>query len=110
MFNLLVKYGSWANERDAIPNARAFEYTENSLVDRFKPGGQLDLVALTGLPTLFVQETSGQGNQVGHVGTITRARMSGHNVALEYTYDLTVSAIPNKMLQKFAAELDIEDF
>jgi len=105
-----VKYSSWADGRDTIPSARTFEYTEQSLVDRFKPEGQLDLVALTALPTLFVQETSGQGNQVARVGTITRARINGHNIALEYTYDLAVPAIPNQILQGFAADLDIEDF
>lgn len=105
-----MKYSSWADGRDTIPSARTFEYTEQSLVDRFKPEGQLDLVALTALPTLFVQETSGQGNQVARVGTITRARINGHNIALEYTYDLAVPAIPNQILQGFAADLDIEDF
>jgi hypothetical protein len=80
------------------------------LVERFKPGGQLDFVALMALPTLFVQETSGQGDQVARAGTITRARINGRNIALEYAYDLSIPAIPNKALQGFAADLDIEDF
>jgi hypothetical protein len=46
MFNLLVKAQSWGDGRDTMLASRAFEYTEKSLVDRFKPGGQLDLVAL----------------------------------------------------------------
>jgi hypothetical protein len=67
----------------------AFEYTEPSLVERFKPGGELDLVALAALPTLFVEETSGQNAQVARVGTITRARMN-RQIVFEYTYDLGV--------------------
>jgi hypothetical protein len=110
MFNLLVKSQSWADGRDTITNARVFDETEQSLVDRFKPGGQLDLVALAALPTLFVQETSGQNAQVARVGTITRARMNGPNIVLEYTYDLTVPAVPNKTLQAFATELGINNF
>jgi hypothetical protein len=110
MFNLLVKSQSWGDGRDTIPDGRAFEYTEQSLVDRFKPGDQLDLVALAALPTLFVQETSGQNAQVARVGTITRVRMNGPNIVLEYTYDLSVPAIPNKTLQAFAADLDINNF
>jgi len=96
MFNLLVKSQSWGDGRDTIPDGRAFEYTEQSLVERFKPGGQLDLVALAALPTLFVQETSGQNAQVARVGTITRARINGRNILLEYTYDLGIPAVPNR--------------
>jgi hypothetical protein len=111
MFNLLVKYQSWGDGRDTISSSRVFEYTEPSLVGRFTPGGQLDLVALAALPTLFVQETSGQRDQVARVGTITRARMNnGRDIVLDYTYDLGIPAVPNKTLQGFAADLDIQDF
>jgi hypothetical protein len=110
MFNLLVKYQSWGDGRDIIPEGRALEYTEQSLVEKFKPGGQLDLAALAALPTLFAQETSGQNDQVARVGTITSARINGRNIVLDYTYDLGIPAVPNKNLQGFAADLDIEDF
>lgn len=110
MFNMIVKYSAWADGRDSIPSSRTFEYTDDDLVARFKPGGQLDFPALLELPTLFVQEISGQENQVARVGTITRARLSGSNVALDYAYDLAVSAIPNRVLQGFAPDLAAEDF
>lgn len=109
MFNLLVKFKSWRDGRDTIPYGRAFEYTDQSLVDRFRPGGQLDLVALAALPTLFVQETSGQPGQVSRVGTITLARMNGPDIVLDYTYDLGIPAVPNKTLEAFAADLGIAD-
>src|SRR5947208_1341926 len=89
---------------------RVFEYTEQTLVDRFKPEGQLDFGALAALPTLFVEETSGQDNQFARVGTITRARTMGQNVTLDYTYDMIISAISNSSLKDFAADLDIQDF
>jgi len=54
MFNLLVKAQAWADGRDTMLGSRVFEYTEQPLVDRFKPAGQLDFVALAALPTLFV--------------------------------------------------------
>ena len=110
MFNFLVKYRSWGDGRDTIPSSRVFEYTDELLVARFKPGGQLDLAALAALPTLFVQETSGQQDQVARVGTITRARLSGGDVLLDYTYDLTIPPVPNKTLQGFAPDLEIEEF
>jgi len=110
MFNLLVKFQPWAEGRDTIPGGRAFEYTDSSLVNRFKPGGQLDLVALSALPTLFVQESSGQQDQAARVGTISRIRDNGGNLVIDYSYDLSVPAIPNRILQQFARDLDIEDF
>lgn len=110
MFNLLVKGNAWADGRDTMYGGRTFEYTKRLLVDKFKPAGQLDLAALSALPTLFVEETTGQGDQVARVGIISRARMSARDISLEYTYDLAVPAVPNKVLQGFATDLDIEDF
>lgn len=110
MFNLIVKGNGWAEGRDTMEVGRIFEYTEQHLIERFKPEGQLDLVTLATLPTLFVEETSGQGDQVAHVGKITLARVSGRNITLEYVYDSAIPTITNKVLQGFAADLDIRDF
>jgi hypothetical protein len=108
LFNLLVKFSPWADSRDTIPIGRALEYTDDALVERFEPGGQLDLAALTALPTLFVQETSGRRDQVARVGTITRARMSEPNIILEYAYDAGIPSLPNETLEKLAADLDVK--
>ena len=105
-----MKYSPWADGRDTMPIGRVFEYTDDVLVERFKPGGNPDLAALTAFPTLFVEETSGTPDQVARVGTITRARITGPNIALEYAYDLGTSSLPNKRLREFAADLGIEDF
>jgi hypothetical protein len=110
LFNLLVKFAPWSDGRDTIPSGRVFEYTDETLIDRFKPKGLLDLGTLSSLPTLFLEETSGQGNQFARVGTITRARIAGQNIALEYTYDLTVPPISNRTLKDVAADFDIQDF
>ena len=107
MFNLIVKASGWADGRDTILASRTFESTDEPLVARFKPEGQLDFAALMALPTLFVQETSGQNNQVAHVGAVTHARITGQNIALEYTYDLAVPGLLNTALHGFRAELDI---
>jgi hypothetical protein len=110
LFNLIVKSSGWAEGLDTFSGGRVFEYTEQPLVDRFKPAGQLDLAALITLPTVFVQETFGQGDQIARIGTILRAHMSGRDVALEYVYDPGVPPIPNRHFQLFAAELGIADF
>jgi hypothetical protein len=110
LFNLLVKYRPWGDGHDTVPGDRVFEYTEQPLVDRFKPGGLLDFASLITLPTLFVQETAGLGDQAARVGTITRARVNGRGVSLEYTLDVGIPSVPNEILRGFAADLDIEDF
>lgn len=110
MFNLLVSGSGWAEGRDTMPSARAFEYTRDYLVDQLKPNGQLEITKLLAFPTLFVQETSGRGDQVARIGTITNARVSGREIVLEYAYDPLVPPFTNKALQGFAADLDIDDF
>ena len=110
MFNLIVKGNGWADGRDSMYGGRTFEYTEPHLVDRFKPNGQLDLVALATLPTLFVEETSGRGDQVARVGMITRARMSGRDIGLEYIYDPSIPPLANRVLEGFANDLDINEY
>lgn len=110
MFNLIVRGNGWAEGRDNMYGSRIFEYTEQNLIDRFKPGGQLDLVSLATLPTLFLEETAGQGDQIARVGKITEARMSGRDVALEYFYYPDIPAITNSVLQGCAADLDVADF
>lgn len=110
MFNLLVKGKGWARNRDTMSGGRIFEFTEPHLVEQFKPSEQLDLAALSKLPTLFLEETSGLGNQVAHIGVITRARLVGRDVALDYAYDASIPEFSNQTLQAIATELEIEDF
>lgn len=110
MFNLIVKGNGWANGRDTMFAGRTFEYTAEHLNKRFKPQGVLDFDALVRLPTLFLEESHGTGGQVVHVGTITRARVAGQDIALEYVYDPTIPAFTNDILQGFAVELGIVEF
>lgn len=110
MFNLLVSGSGWADARDTMTEGRALEYTELNLMEIFKPGGQLDFPALISLPTLFLEESSGRGDQAARVGTITRARISGRDIVLEYTYDPAVPPLTNNWLEQFAADLDIDNF
>jgi hypothetical protein len=110
MFNLVVKYQPWVNGRDTLMSGRMFEYTEQSLIEKFSSRGQPDLDQLATLPTLFVQETAGLADQVAHVGAITRAKLNGRDILLDYTYDMGIAGIPNKILKQFALDLDIADF
>jgi len=93
-----------------MSESRAFECTEEHLKQRFSPGGKLDIPALISLPTLFLEETSRHGQQVARMGVITRARVSGREIVLEYTYDSGIPPLTNNQLERFAADLDMDDF
>src|SRR6185437_2028581 len=56
------------------------------------------------LPCLFMQE--GMSDEVAHVGTITRARPVGDEVAIEYTYDLDIPPLLNSTI--FANKSDFD--
>ena len=107
MFNLLVKFNAWAQPVDSMYGGRILEYTDDALIARFKPGGQLDLPALIALPTHFAQESYGNENPVARVGTILRAYPNGRDVSVEYVYDPEIPPIPNSTLETYAAELGI---
>jgi hypothetical protein len=107
LFNVLVKYGAWADGRDKIPYGRLFEHTDEELAKRFEPGGSPDFNSLAAFPSLFIQESSSKDNELARVGTITHARTNGREIALEYAFDLGILPIPNNILQGLAAELEI---
>ena len=68
------------------------------------PNKVLDINAVTKLPTLFMSETQGAGNQVAHVGTITQLKLSGTNFQIEYAVDPAIRPIPNSSLLRMARE------
>lgn len=108
MFNLLVQGRGWIEGRDTMMLNRTLEYCDPSIVQRFRPNGELDLLSLVKLPCLFLDE--GHGDEIAHVGSISRARITGTKIALEFAYDNTVPTIPNKFLVKLAAELEMDRF
>jgi hypothetical protein len=111
MYNLLVSGRGWVPARDDLFADRVLEYTEAPLIQRFRPRGQVDFAALCKLPTLFVDETSGDGeHQVARVGTITRARFGVREVALEYNFDSFAPPLTNALVKRMARDLDIVDF
>ena len=110
MFNLIVKASGWSERRDSFPAGRVLEYTSSNMIQRFKPSGELDLEQLTKLPTLFMEESWGDGEHIAHVGEIIRASESRDDIALEYFYDPDITPIPNADLEAIATELDMADF
>jgi hypothetical protein len=110
VFSMIVKGNAWADGQDRFPSSRIFEYTDAALATRFRPNGVLDIAAISQLPTVFVEETNGRGDQVARVGRIVGGHTVSREVVLEYVYDTSIPPLTNRQFQTFAAELGIADF
>lgn len=108
MFNLIIAGGGWQQHADTFDGTRVFEYTSDELVERFRPNGILDVNAVRGLPTVFMEE--GTGDELAYVGRITDIRRQGGNFALNYAYDPQVPPIPNSRILEISRELGIADW
>lgn len=104
MFNLLVRYAPWGAGRDTVAIGRMFEYTEDDVVASFRDGDRLLLDELIRHPCLFMQE--GTSDEVAYVGSITRARVVGNDISIEFTYDLDISPLLNSTI--YAAKIDFD--
>ena len=102
MYNLLVQFNPWEEGRGSVLIIRLFEYTDEMLKNQFKDGNSALLDKLIQLPCLFMQE--GSGDELAHVGTITRAKQSDTEILIDFSYDHTVHPIPNQVI--FANKLD----
>lgn len=110
MFNLIAPGSGWQPHRDSFGSGRVLEYTETAIAQHYMPNKILDINAVSKLPTLFMSETQGAGNQVAHVGTITQLKLSGTDYQIEYAIDPAIRPIPNSSLLRIARELGIGDF
>jgi hypothetical protein len=104
LFNLIMKGRPWEEGRDTIPASRIFEFTEDDIVAKFKRDGQPLFDELSRLPCLFMQE--GTGDELARVGTVTRARIVGREILIEYTLDLDIPAVPNSAI--FSRKIDFD--
>lgn len=110
MFNLIVAGIGWSPNRDTFPAGRALEHTADAVKEKFQPDRVLDLEAVSRLPTLFMTETSGNDDQVAHVGTITRIRLERGEFHMEYTYDPNIPPISNAALAILARDLSVNEW
>lgn len=99
-----MKGHPWEDGRDTIPVSRLFEYTEDDITARFKRNELPILDELIRLPCLFMQE--GTGDELARVGTVTRARITGREIIIEYTFDLDIPAVPNSVI--FSKKIDFD--
>lgn len=105
MFNLLMRYQPWQDGRGTVSLGRLFEYTDDGVADRFRNDGAPLLARLSELPCLFMRE--GVNDEVARVGTISRARVVGTEVAFEYAFDLEVPPLLNSIIFANRAQFDM---
>lgn len=110
MYNLIVMGAGWNPHSDSIDSSRVFEYTDSVLLQRYLTNNTVNLDSVSKLPTLFMAETQGSGDQVAHVGSITQLKLVGRTYQIEYVLDPRIPAISNRSLEKIASELNIDDF
>ena len=96
MYNLLVQFQPWNGGNDSIDIKRLFEYTDKILIDRFMGEDSILLEKLIELPCLFMRE--GRKDELARLGTISEAKVSGHHVLIQYSYDADVSPVSNKLI------------
>ena len=108
MFNLIVASGPDSSRRGTISAERVFEYTDDPVVDRFKPGGRIDVSAVLSLPALYMEE--GVGDEAARVVTLTRLEKHGGEYRFRYSIDTEVPSLTNFEVVEMAGELGIRDF
>ena len=108
MFNLIVSGGDWQPHSDTFPVERVFEYTDDHLVAQFKPNGVLDINAVRALPTLFMEE--GSGEEIARFGRLTDVRRQGTSYIINYAYDPALPTVTNRRIAEIAADLGIADW
>jgi hypothetical protein len=80
MFNLIVSTGVQSDDSGTIFAARVFEYTEDTLKNRFMPNGRLNVSDVMSFPTIFMQE--GFDDEVAGVGWLSRIELQGKDYQL----------------------------
>jgi hypothetical protein len=91
--------------RDTVVLSRLFEYTDDDVAAKFKDGTKILLNELIQLPCLFMEE--GMSDQLAHVGTITSARITGNEIAIDYTFDLDIPPLLNSTIFDRRVDFDM---
>ena len=105
MYNLLVQFVPWEGGCGSVSLERMFEYTDEKLRKRFENGDSFRFDELTRLPCLFMEEGIREG--LARTGTIVRARRSGTDLVIDYSFDPDIPPIPNKVVFANKGDFDI---
>jgi hypothetical protein len=100
-----MRSGDWDTGTFSMPLGRVFEYTEDRVAASLKAGEDLLFERMVLLPCLFMAE--GIGDQVARVGWISRPRLVGWEVVVEYTFDPDVPPLENSLVYANRIALDM---
>lgn len=108
MYNLIVAGGTRNSQQSTISNTRVFEHTTDEISVLFKPEGELDTQAVMNLPTLFMQE--GTGDEIARLGWLSRIALNGGNYEFHYMFDPGVPPMTNAEVFSLSTELRMDDW
>jgi hypothetical protein len=107
MFQFLVSYGGWP-EAGRASAFRLLRGSDDAVVARFKPGGNLDLDSISRLPAMFMSEEKGEGEQCARIGHVRRIRPEPKNgYLIDYTFDRDFASISMAQMHELAVDLGI---
>lgn len=84
---------------------RMFEYTEKHLAAYFMTDGTPNFDLLIQHPCLFMDE--GIRDEVAYVGRVTKHRISGKEIAIQYQIDREVPALRNDFIYEHRRHFDM---
>ena len=110
MYNLIMTSspGYWQQSPQTFMASRIFEYTKDSLIERFKSLEGSELRELISLPTLFAYENA--NGEEARVGRITEFRKRGDTVRIAFELDDAIPAISSFDFKKLEWELDVGEY
>lgn len=111
MYCLLVHGTGWNGRKDSLHSSRAFEFTEDRILDLLRVDGGYNYQLAATYPALFMSEDRwDERDPIAHVGEILTVRTVGGDLAITYRYDPAIPPIHNSKLHELSADLEIADF
>lgn len=111
MYCLLVHAVGWNGRRGSLQSSRAFEYTEERILELLRTDDGLNYQLAATYPALFMSEDRwDEPDPIAHVGEILSIRNNDGDLSISYRFDPAIPPIRNSQLHELSAELEIADF
>lgn len=108
MFNVIVSNTLSPDGNGTIGTDRVFEHTSEALKERFAPEGALDVQAVLGMPTLFMEE--GKRDEVAWVGSLSSVERESGRYRLQFTVEPNLPRLTNREVFSMADALGMNNF
>ena len=111
MFNLFITFGEDIWEKGdgyVLDKSRYLEYTSDGLKKRFGTLDDATIREISSFPCLFSYETGGGEN--AYIGWITRIRVRGHEIRVDYDIEKSLPPVPIHALDKLEWDLELGNY